>query len=169
MGTEDFRQELLARVQARRPLILPWLEPTTVLSLARGLVRLGFPSSESHAKDSLARENQRSFLESTAAEILGVTVKFDLVVDPSLKPPPATGLFDEPLFFSPPPRTETAPATPPSKPEEPAPPTPAEPAAAPAAESEPTEAVAGAPMDEFHNDPLIQSAVEKFKLKLASR
>lgn len=164
MGTEDFRKELLALVQARRPLILPWLEPSTVLAITRSLVRVGFPGSESHARDSLARDNQRVFLENLAAEILGVTVKLDLVLDPSLKPPPASELFDEPVLFSPPPRVE------PPKPEPPPPqpqansaaPETGEPATEPAPES-------SLPADEFHNDPLIHSAIETFKLKLASR
>lgn len=157
---EEFRLELIERVRAKRPLIVQWLECTTVLGRARGVVKLGFPSEESHARDSLARDNQRSFLEALATEILGEVMRFDLVVDPSLKPPPALELFGslpEPVRAAPAPVAKPAPAPMPA--EEPAPS--AEPEPAPAEESPPAAA------DDFHNDPLIRSAIEKFKLKLA--
>lgn len=157
---EEFRLELIERVRAKRPLIVQWLECTTVLGRARGVVKLGFPSEESHARDSLARDNQRSFLEALASEILGEAMRFDLVVDPSLKPPPALELFGslpEPGRAAPAPVAKPAPA--PMAAEEPAPS--AEPEPAPAEEAPPAAA------DDFHNDPLIRSAIEKFKLKLA--
>ena len=157
---EEFRLELIERVRAKRPLIVQWLECTTVLGRARGVVKLGFPSEESHARDSLARDNQRSFLEALASEILGEAMRFDLVVDPSLKPPPALELFGslpEPVRAAPAPVAKPAPAPIPA--EEPSPSAEAEPA--PAEEAPPAAA------DDFHNDPLIRSAIEKFKLKLA--
>lgn len=157
---EEFRLELIERVRAKRPLIVQWLECTTVLGRSRGVVKLGFPSEESHARDSLARDNQRSFLEALATEILGEAMRFDLVVDPSLKPPPALELFGslpEPVRAAPAPVAKPAPA--PMAAEEPAPS--AEPEPAPAEEAPP------AAVDDFHNDPLIRSAIEKFKLKLA--
>ena len=158
---EEFRLELIERVRAKRPLIVQWLECTTVLGRARGVVKLGFPSEESHARDSLARDNQRSFLEALASEILGEAMRFDLVVDPSLKPPPALELFGslpEPVRAAPAPVAKPAPPAPMAA-EEPAPS--AEPEPAPAEEAPPAAA------DDFHNDPLIRSAIEKFKLKLA--
>jgi DNA polymerase-3 subunit gamma/tau len=157
---EEFRLELIERVRAKRPLIVQWLECTTVLGRARGVVKLGFPSEESHARDSLARDNQRTFLEALASEILGEAMRFDLVVDPSLKPPPALELFGslpEPVRAAPAPVAKPAPAPLPA--EEPMPS--AEPEPAPAEEAAPAAA------DDFHNDPLIRSAIEKFKLKLA--
>ncbi len=157
---EEFRLELIERVRAKRPLIVQWLECTTVLGRARGVVKLGFPSEESHARDSLARDNQRSFLEALATEILGEPMRFELVVDPALKPPPALELFGslpEPVRAAPAPVTKPAPA--PTSAEEPSPSAEAEPA--PAEEAPPATA------EDFHNDPLIRSAIEKFKLKLA--
>jgi DNA polymerase III subunit gamma/tau len=155
---EEFRLELIERVRAKRPLIVQWLECTTVLGRARGVVKLGFPSEESHARDSLARDNQRSFLEALASEILGEPMRFDLVVDPSLKPPPALELFGslpEPARAAPMPAAKPAPV-----PAE-------EPSSATAPEPAPAEEASPAAADDFHNDPLIRSAIEKFKLKLA--
>ncbi len=157
---EEFRLELIERVRAKRPLIVQWLECTTVLGRARGVVKLGFPSEESHARDSLARDNQRTFLEALASEILGEAMRFELVVDASLKPPPALELFGslpEPVRAAPAPVAKPAPA--PLSAEEPMPSAAPEPA--PAEEAPPTEA------EDFHKDPLIRSAIEKFKLKLA--
>jgi DNA polymerase-3 subunit gamma/tau len=154
---EEFRLELIGRVGDKRPLIVQWLECTTVLARARGIVKLGFPAEESHARDSLARDNQRTFLEAIASEILGEPMRFELVVDASLKPPPALELFGSLPESAAPAAAKSPPAPPPVA--EPAPA--AEPEPAPAAEAAP------APADDFHNDPLIRSAIEKFKLKLA--
>lgn len=169
LTNEEFRLELLGRVQQKRPLISSWLEATTVMSMARGTIKLGFPSSESHAKESLARDNQRTFLEGLAQDILGTPMKFEMIVDPSLKPPPAAELFgalDLPVATpAPAPSTSPRPATAPvpvvERPRE-------KPPAAEAPAPETTEAAT--PEDitaEFQNDPLIKSAIEKFKLKLA--
>ena len=164
LGGEEFRQELLRRVQAKRPLIVQWLEQTAVLGIARGVVRLGFPAGEGHSKESLARENQRTFLEALGAEILGAPVRFDLVMDPSLKPPPAEELFDAPVSAAPPPRAEPKPAP---EPEPEAAPPPAEESGS--ADAPGVVAESAPPADDFHNDPLIRAAIETFKLKLAAR
>ena len=159
---EEFRLELIERVRAKRPLIIQWLECTTVLGRARGIVKLGFPSEESHARDSIARDNQRSFLEALAAEILGESVRLECVVDPSLKPPPALELFGS--------LPEVSPAKAPPPAAKPSPvrePEPEPPAAAETAVQTAEETGEAAPADDFHNDPLIRSAIEKFKLKLA--
>ena len=161
MTHEEFRLELIERVRAKRPLIVQWLECTTVLGRARGVIKLGFPSEESHARDSLARDNQRSFLEAVAGEILGEPARFELVVDPSLKPPPALELFGSLPETAPPPPPVAKLVPAPAPISEPQPPPAAEPEAPPAAEEAPP-AIA----DDFYNDPLIRSAIEKFKLKL---
>lgn len=173
LTNEEFRLELLKVVQKKRPLVSSWLEATTVMSMARGIIKLGFPSSEAHAKESLARDNQRTFLEGLAADILGISMKFEMVVDPSLKPPPAVELFtgfdDTPA--APPPAAAPAPrpATAPVPVRTPAEAAPASRSAAPAPaanaapERTPEEITA-----DFTNDPLIKSAIEKFKLKLAA-
>jgi DNA polymerase-3 subunit gamma/tau len=145
------------------------VELGTVLSMARGTVKVGFPESESHAKDSLNRDNQRTFLEGIASELLGTPVKIELIIDPNLRPPPVTEFhFDlddhaaakpapVPVAEKPVVKPAAEPAPAPSKPAT------AEPAAPDATAS--AEEVSA----EFQNDPLIKSAVEKFKLKLAAR
>jgi DNA polymerase-3 subunit gamma/tau len=55
-------------VQERRALIASWVQLGTVQSIARGVVKVGFPTTEAHAKDSLNRDNQRTFLEGVAEE-----------------------------------------------------------------------------------------------------
>ncbi|HEY1084323.1 MAG TPA: DNA polymerase III subunit gamma/tau [Prosthecobacter sp.] len=177
LTNEEFRLELLQVVQKKRPLIASWLEATTVMSMARGIIKLGFPSSEAHAKESLARDNQRTFLEGLAEEILGTAMKFEMVVDPSLKPPPAVELFAgfdmpaaPPPAATPAPRPATAPV-PVRAPAEAAPaaaaPAPRSAAAAQATEAAPERTPEEITAD-FINDPLIKSAIEKFKLKLAA-
>ncbi len=161
ISEEAFWPALLEIVQERRGLIYSWVQLGTVLSIARGTVKVGFPTTEAHAKDSLNRDNQRSFLEGIATELLGSPIRFEFSLDPSLKPPAVTELHFDLGDPSPPPKpVKEAPAAAPAanatpepaaKSEEPAPPTSAE------------------ISEEFQNDPLIKSAVEKFKLKLAAR
>jgi DNA polymerase-3 subunit gamma/tau len=157
---EEFWPALIELVQERRALIASWVQLGTVQSIARGIVKVGFPTTESHAKDSLNRDNQRTFLEGIAEELLGVPMKFEFVLDASLRPPPVTELhFD--LGDSTPAKPAPAPA---AKPEPVPAPKPA------AEEAGPVEAATAASISEdFQNDPLIKSAVEKFKLKLAAR
>ena len=157
---EEFWPALIELVQERRALIASWVQLGTVQSIARGIVKVGFPTTESHAKDSLNRDNQRTFLEGIAEELLGVPMKFEFVLDASLRPPPVTELhFD--LGDSTPAKPAPAPA---AKPEPVPAPKPA------AEEAAPVEAASAASISEdFQNDPLIKSAVEKFKLKLAAR
>lgn len=161
ISEEAFWPALLEMVQERRGLIASWVQLGTVLSIARGIVKVGFPTTEVHAKDSLNRDNQRTFLEGIATELLGTPMRFELSLDPSLKPPAATELHFDLGDSSPPAKTMSAAsataivakATPEivAKSEESVPPTAAE------------------ISEEFQNDPLIKSAVEKFKLKLAAR
>jgi DNA polymerase III subunit gamma/tau len=156
---EQFWTDFTAIVQERRALVVSWVNLGTVLSFTRGTIKVGFPTTEEHAKDSLNRDNQKKFLESIAEEILGSPVKFDFVIDASLAPPLASeigfGLFDEP---SPKPVAVSEPKPEPAK-----------------AEAKPTESSTGgdAPAPdlpaEVQADPLIMAAVEKFRLKLASR
>lgn len=164
----EFWNEMMQRLQQRRPLVVSWADMATPLSIARGVVKLGFPTTEAHARDSLMRDNMRAFLEEMAADILGVKVKFDMVLDPALKPPPVTEMqfgFDEPAA-KPLPKAEPrssfmAPAAE-AGPGKKAEPFKADSAPAPAA------APAAISPEDFLNDPLIKSAVEKFKLKIAS-
>jgi len=158
VSQEDFWPKMIEIVQERRALIASWVQLGTVLSIARGIVKIGFPTTENHAKDSLNRDNQRSFLEGIAAELLGTPVKIELMLDPSLKPPAVTELhFDlgdpapvaaEPQLFAP------VPAQAASAPEP-----------APAEESVSASSIT----EDFQNDPVIKYAVEKFKLKIAAR
>lgn len=151
---------IIPRVQAARPLIATWVKMGTQLDFKGGVIKIGFPTVEAHSRDSLLRDATRRFLEDLLAEAAGQAVKLDLVVDPTLAPPPA----DEPDMFSAPaatparapvsaPAPAPAPAAPPSTPA---------PAAAPA-----NDGGAGKDLgDDFYNDPLIKAALETFKAKI---
>lgn len=162
VSEEEFWPALLQIVQERRGLIASWVQLGTVLSISRGTVKVGFPTTEAHAKDSLNRDNQRTFLESIASELLGSPMRFEFSLDPSLKPPAVTELHFDLGDVSPP--AKPAPA-----------PSPAIAAVVKAAPEPAPKAEESAPQtaaeisEEFQNDPLIKSAVEKFKLKLAAR
>lgn len=175
LTNEELRLEILQVLQKKRPLVSPWFEVTTIMGIHRGTVKLGFPESEAHAKESMARDNQRTFIESVASEIMGVPLKFEMVVDPSLKPPPAAELFGGFESAPPPPpaapaarapRPATAPVPLPATAELPA--TVAVPAEASGEGDAPREKTPEEVEAEFLNDPLIRSAIDKFKLKLAN-
>lgn len=161
ISEEAFWPALLQIVQERRGLIASWVQLGSVLSIARGTVKVGFPTTEAHAKDSLNRDNQRTFLEGIAAELLGGPIRFEFSLDPSLKPPAVTELHFDLGDSTPPAKAEA---------EKPAATPLAKAVSEPVIKSEeampPTSAEIS---EEFQNDPLIKSAVEKFKLKLAAR
>ncbi|MGV3659116.1 MAG: DNA polymerase III subunit gamma/tau [Prosthecobacter sp.] len=162
-----FWQQLIDAVQQRRPLATSWLHSAVIQGIKGSTIKVAFPVSESFARDSLMRPAQTSFLETLAQEILGQSMKFELVLDPSLKAPD----FSEMSLDIP-----DEPAPPAAKPvqaevkleSKPAP----APAAAPAPKAEaPKAAAAPAPAEpavgvDFYNDPLIQSAMTRFKAKL---
>ena len=139
-------------IQEKRPLLANWMHMGEQLEYRPGLLKVGFPSSEAHACESLKREDKRKFLEGLLADLAGGPTRLDLVLDASLvaKDLPELGFsFDgTPLA----PSTASAP-----------PPPPVASAPAPAAKSEPAPVVADA---EFYNDPLINATVEAFKAKI---
>jgi hypothetical protein len=151
-------------VQQRRALIVDWLKVGTALSCTRGVLKIGFPTTENHARDSLNRENQKKFLEAVASEIAGSPLRLELVIDASLAPPLASemgfDLLDMPAAK--PPAPAKAAPQPPATP----PPSPVEPEAPPSSEADDE---AARRMADFENDPLIKAAIAKFSLKLASR
>lgn len=159
---EQFWTDFTAIVQERRALVVSWVKVGTVLSISRGTIKVGFPTTEEHAKDSLNRDNQKKFLESIAEEILGSPMKFDFVIDASLAPPLASeigfGLFDEP---APKPAPGHEPKPEPAKSE-------SKPTEAPASSETSAADVTDLPA-EVQADPLIMAAVERFRLKLAAR
>ena len=159
-----FWSKFVAQVQVRRLLIAPWLQPATLLDISRNTIKVGFPPSESYARDSLMRPAQVNFLEGLALELSGKAMKFEFVLDPNLKAPAFAevdlGLLNEP--------------EPPAKPA-------AEARAEPNAEvkaaqqeelmkADAPSATPAAPTapDDFYNDPLIQQAMVKFKAKLVA-
>ncbi|MBL9133883.1 MAG: DNA polymerase III subunit gamma/tau [Verrucomicrobiaceae bacterium] len=152
----DFWPQFVARVQERRQLIAPWVQVASLLGITRNVIKVGFPTSESFARESLMRPAQISFLEGIAQEITGRTMKLELVLDASLKAPEFSemglGLLDEPP--APPPKAEPKP----------------EPKPEPKVEAKPAETAAPPPApavdDEFYKDPLIVKAVEKFKARV---
>ena len=156
VSTADFWPKFVALVQERRPLAVSWLQVASLLGISGRSIKVGFPTSEDFARDSLMRPAQLNFLENLAEEMLGQSMKFELVLDASLKAPEFAeidlGLLDE--------------APPPSKPKE-------EPKPAAQAAPEPPSGQAEEPAtskadEEFYNDPLIQKAMTLFKAKLVS-
>ena len=160
LSDEDLWQRFTARVMERRQLIAPWMELASLVSVKGNTIKMGFPVSESFARDSLMRPAQVSFLEGVAQEITGQPMKLELVLDASLKTPEFSemglGLLDTPAAPEQPP----APASKPEPATAPVPEPPAEEAPA-AVQENPVD-------DEFHKDPLILKALEKFKARLVT-
>ncbi|MCB1274933.1 DNA polymerase III subunit gamma/tau [Prosthecobacter sp.] len=158
LSESEFWTKLVGLVQERRPLAVSWLQVASLLSMGRNVAKVGFPTSEGFARDSLMRPAQMSFLESLAQELTGQAMKFEFVLDPSLKAPEFSeiglGLLDDP---APAPKAAPEPKAEPK-------PTPKEEVKAPVAE----ESAAPKVNDDFYNDPLIQSAMVKFKAKLVT-
>lgn len=145
--------ELTAIIQQKRPLILHWVQAGTLLEVEGNKLKLGFPQSETAARESLMRDATLRFLEGVAAEVMGQPMRFDMVIDSTLTapemPPMLFGMDD-----APPAAEKPAPAAvEDSKPAE-------------TAASEPAEPEVSAAEAAFYNDPLIDSAVAKFKLRL---
>jgi DNA polymerase-3 subunit gamma/tau len=157
--SEDvFWSKFVHQVQVRRPLAVSWLQAAALLGITRNVIKVGFPPSESFARDSLMRPAQISFLEGLAQEMVGQAMRFELVLDSSLKAPAFAeidlGLLNEP---APAPKPAEAPKV--------------EAKAAPQGEllkATAPEAAAPQPPGDFYNDPLIQQAMVKFKAKLVS-
>ncbi len=86
--------DVLVAVRRERPLITTWLEAGTLLEVAGNTVRLGFPTTQKMAMESLLRPNNRTFLEKLFTELTGQprTVECEardgLVVQPAILPPP---------------------------------------------------------------------------------
>jgi DNA polymerase-3 subunit gamma/tau len=159
VGTADFWPQLMSLLQERRPLAVSWLQAASLLGITGKIIKVGFPTTEGFARDSLMRPAQLSFLEGLAQELLGQAMKFELVLDASLKAPAFSeiglGLLDE----------APAAAKPKTEPKVEAKAAPKEDAPKPAAAKEPESAKVG---DDFYNDPLIQAAMVKFKAKLVT-
>lgn len=150
-------------VRQRRQLVVSWLHSAALLGMDGGKIKVGFPPSESFARDSLLRPAQLSFLEGVAQELLGRAMKFEFVLDATLKAPEFSemglGFDDTPAPAAAPapaPKAETTPELPKAgpKPE------------APKAAAAPEQPAAPQVGEDFYNDPLIQSAMARFKAKL---
>jgi len=138
---------VLEEVQKNRPLLVHWVEMGTQLDYKPGVLKVGFPTSETSACESLKRDDKRKFLEGLLANMTGATTRLDLVIDSSLAAPvhpePAL-LFDEP--------------PPPAKP------------AAMESSAAPTAAGSAKPATDpdFYKDPLITATIEAFKARIIS-
>jgi DNA polymerase-3 subunit gamma/tau len=128
-------------VRQKRPLVSGWLDVATLLEAHGGALKIGFPTSEQHARDSLMREATRKFLEDVVREVTGAAPRLDFVLDATLKTPELPEIRN--LF------QEEAPA----------------PKAEPRRET-PAEAQKPAASADFYNDPLIQAALETFKARI---
>jgi DNA polymerase-3 subunit gamma/tau len=149
----DLWTQFLDKVHAERPLLSGWLDFGALLSVDDKVVKIGLPTTEAAAKENLLRPVTKKFLEGMLHEMLGRNVSIDIVLDASLKPPPATEVtfgfaeLDSPA--SSPPAAVAAPAKQDLK-------------------AESKEPEKSAPNPEFYNDPLIQAALTKFKATLVS-
>jgi DNA polymerase-3 subunit gamma/tau len=144
----------LDKVHSERPLVSGWVELGTLLATDDRTVKIGLPTTESAARENLLRPATKKFLEGILSELLARNVAVDVVLDASLKPPPATEMS---FGFA--------------EPESPAPSQPAEPATSKAeikSDSAVAEKTADAPPPDFYNDPLIQAALTKFKATLVT-
>ena len=138
VSSDNLWSALADKVQAERPLLSSWVHMGTQLAHQPGLLKVGFPKSESHACDSLKRDDKRKFLEGLLGQLAGQPTRLDLVLDATLV---ARELSEPASLFD---------AVPP-----------AAPAAEPAVADTKSAAIA-----DFHNDPLIQAAMEKFKARV---
>ena len=131
---------VLEAVQKDRPLLVHWVEMGTQLDYKPGVLKVGFPKSESSACESLKRDDKRKFLEGLVGGMTGTPTRLDLVIDASLvapvHPEPALALNEAPV-------------------------------GAKSAEKE-SEAVKPAAGSEFYNDPLINATIEAFKARIVS-
>lgn len=155
-GEDVFWSKFVAQVQTRRALIVSWLQVATLLGVERNTIKLGFPLSESYARDGLMRPAQLGFLEDLAKELTGKAMKVELVLDPSLKAP-VFAEIDLGLLNEPAPANKAAEA-----------PNVEAKAEAPKTAELDIPAAAPKPPEDFYNDPLIQQAMVKFKAKLVA-
>ena len=84
---------MLPQVKKKRPLISAWVQVGTQLSYNKGVLKVGFPTSEAHSCESLKREATRTFLQDVASELAAERVKLDLIVDSTLTLPPVQEFF----------------------------------------------------------------------------
>ncbi|CAN5688769.1 hypothetical protein BH11VER1_BH11VER1_39070 [soil metagenome] len=138
---EDFWKRAVERVHTDRPLISGWLELGTLLKIEGKTVTMGLPVTEVGAQESLMRGPTRKFLEGVLTELLEREVIFNVVLDASLEPPPATEMSFGFGDLDAPPKAEAK-------------------AEAPKVDPKPVI------NDDFYKDALIQAALVKFKATL---
>ncbi|MCF7789475.1 MAG: DNA polymerase III subunit gamma/tau [Prosthecobacter sp.] len=159
-GEDVFWSKFVTQVQVRRPLAVSWVQAATLLSITRNTIKVGFPPSESFARDSLMRPAQVSFLEGLAQEVTGKAMKFEFVLDPSLKAPVFAeidlGLLNEPGTAAKPAEAPKVEAKAAAKVD------------APKTAELDIPAAAPKPPEDFYNDALIQQAMVKFKARLVT-
>ena len=148
---EELWGKALERIHTERPLIFPWMEMGALQSMEGGKLTFGLPTTESMGRENLLRPLTKKFLEGVFSDLSGQPLQITIVLDPSLKPPPATEM-------------ELSLDVPAPKP----------PAASAAAVKEPakvaTQAAPAPPaaMETFYDDPLIKKALEQFKATLVN-
>ena len=118
----------------------------TQLDQRPGVLKVGFPTVEAHACESLKRDDKRKFLEGLLAGIAGAPTRLEMVVDASLPAP----VHPEPALLL----NESPAAKAAAKEASPAP-----------AEAEPPKPAAN---EDFYKDPLITATIEAFKARIVS-
>jgi DNA polymerase III subunit gamma/tau len=147
LSNEVFWQELLGKVNKLRPLQLHWVQMATLMGVESSVVTIGFPLSESAARDNLMRDSMRSFLEALASDLLGRKVTLKMVLDEHLTVPVESEMS---FGFAVDPEPPPAPA---AKVDE-------------AVSDESAAVDAGAGMEGFYDDPVIKRAVERFRMSV---
>ncbi len=151
LDPQDAWKAFVDRVHAEKPIMAHWVELGTLLGRADGVLTMGLPITETAARDNLLRPQAKKILEALLPEYFGKPHRLEIVLDPSLQPPPATEMsFD---------LGEAPPAKAPSAGEGKA--------AAPSKNDAPVEEEPKIVDSEFYNDPLVQAALVKFKATLA--
>lgn len=135
---------LTGEIQRQRPLLANWMHMGTQLEHKSGVLKVGFPTVEAHACESLKRDDKRKFMEGLLTGIAGAPTRLDLVVEASLPAP----VHPEPAL----PLDEPPAAKPSSKESNPAP--------------APAESSKTAADPDFYNDPLITATIEAFKARI---
>ena len=143
-------------IQRTRPLIANWAGLGTQLGFERDTLTVGFPRSQSGARDSLGRDQTRQFLEGLLQDLTGQRIRLNLVVDESLRVPerepvPTSVKLSEPASAAPVAKEEVVAVA-----EE-----------SPAGPSARHESDGG--VETFYQDPLIDAVIDQLEARVAGR
>jgi DNA polymerase-3 subunit gamma/tau len=76
--------DVVAEVRKCRPLIVPWIDAATLISVEKGTALLAFPPSQKLASEALSQPNHRDLLQEILSAIMGEPVKLKTSVQEGL-------------------------------------------------------------------------------------